>query len=162
MKKFIVAVLGSLVLPGALFGYVLLRYRRNRERASRFYDASGRPRDDGTRLVLTPVRTLEVLPLIDWYAARGDLETESGVSYLIRADGTTILFDLGLNRKGEQEPPLLRNMARLEVDPAEIDFVVLSHPHGDHVGGFKNQFGHRAIVRQENDPFAGKSAYATA
>jgi 7,8-dihydropterin-6-yl-methyl-4-(beta-D-ribofuranosyl)aminobenzene 5'-phosphate synthase len=162
MKKFIVAVLGSLVLPGALFGYVLLSYRRNRERASRFYDASGRPRDDGTRLVLTPVRTLEVLPLIDWYAARGDLETESGVSYLIRADGTTILFDLGLNRKGEQEPPLLRNMARLEVDPAEIDFVVLSHPHGDHVGGFKNQFGHRAIVRQENDPLAGKPVYATA
>ncbi len=161
MKKFIVAVLGSLVLPGALFGYVLLRYRRNRERASRFYDASGRPRDDGTRLVLTPVRTLEVLPLIDWYAARGDLETESGVSYLIRADGTTILFDLGLNRKGEQEPPLLRNMARLEVDPAEIDFVVLSHPHGDHIGGFKNQFARRAIVRQKNDPFAGKSVYAT-
>jgi len=162
MKKFIVAVLGSLVLPGALFGYVLLRYRRNRERASRFYEDSGHPRDDGTRLVLTPVRTLEVLPLIDWYAARGDLETESGVSYLIRAGGTTILFDLGLNRKREQGPPLLRNMARLEVDPAEIDFVVLSHPHGDHIGGFKNQFARRAVVRQKNDPLAGKPVYATA
>ncbi len=104
---------------------------------------------------------LEVLPLIDWYAARGDLETESGVSYLVRADDTTILFDLGLNRKGEQEPPLLRNMARLEVDPAEIDFVVLSHPHGDHLGGFKNQFAHQAIVRQEHDPLAGKPVYAT-
>lgn len=99
--------------------------------------------------------------LTDWYAARGDLETESGVSYLLRADGTTILFDLELNRKGEQEPPLLRNMARLGVDPTEIDFVVLSHPHGDHVGGFKNQFAHRAILRQEHDPLAGKPVYAT-
>jgi 7,8-dihydropterin-6-yl-methyl-4-(beta-D-ribofuranosyl)aminobenzene 5'-phosphate synthase len=160
MKKFIMTALGILVLPEALFGYVLLRYRRNCERAARFYDASGRPRDDGTRLVLPPVRTLEVLPLIDWYAARGDLETESGVSYLVRADDTTILFDLGFNRKGEQEPPLLRNMARLGVDP-EIDFVVLSHPHGDHIGGFKNQFTRRAIVRREHDPLAGKPVYAT-
>ncbi len=161
MKKFIVAVLGSLVLPGALFGYVLFRYRRNRERAARFYDSSGHPKDDGTRLVLPPIKTLEVLPLIDWYAARGDLETENGVSYLIRADDTTILFDLGRGRKGEQEPPLLRNMARLGIDPAEIDFVVLSHPHGDHLGGFKNQFFHRAIVRGKNDRLAGKPVYAT-
>jgi 7,8-dihydropterin-6-yl-methyl-4-(beta-D-ribofuranosyl)aminobenzene 5'-phosphate synthase len=99
--------------------------------------------------------------LVDWYAAQDDLETESGVSYLVQADDTTILFDLGLNRKGEKEPPLLRNMVRLGVDPADIDCVVLSHPHGDHVGGFKNQFAHRAIVRQENDPFVGKPVYAT-
>jgi 7,8-dihydropterin-6-yl-methyl-4-(beta-D-ribofuranosyl)aminobenzene 5'-phosphate synthase len=102
-----------------------------------------------------------VLPLIDWYAARGDLETESGVSYLVRAGDTTILFDLGLNRKGEQEPLLLRNMARLGVDSSEIDFVVLSHPHGDHIGGFKNQFARRAIVQREHDPLAGKPVYAT-
>lgn len=161
MKKIMMIILGILVLPGSLFGYILLRYHRNRVSASRLYDAAGHPRDDGTRLVLSPVKTLEVLPLIDWYAARSDLETESGVSYLIQADDTTILFDLGLNRKGEQEPPLLRNMARLGVNPAEIDFVVLSHPHGDHISGFKNQFARQAIVQQEHDPLAGKPFYAT-
>lgn len=161
MKKIMMIILGILVLPGSLFGYILLRYHHNRASASCFYDAAGHPRDDGTRLVLPPVKTLEILPLIDWYAARGDLETESGVSYLIQADDTTILFDLGLNRKGEQESPLLRNMARLGVNPAEIDFVVLSHPHGDHMGGFKNQFARQAIVQQEHDPLAGKPFYAT-
>jgi 7,8-dihydropterin-6-yl-methyl-4-(beta-D-ribofuranosyl)aminobenzene 5'-phosphate synthase len=160
MKKLNI-VTRILALPFTLFGYILLRYRGNRERASSFYDDAGHPRDDGTRLVLPPVKTLEVLPLIDWCAARDDLETESGVSYLIRADDTTILFDLGLNPKGEQEPPLLRNMARLGVDPGEIDFVVLSHPHGDHIGGFKNQFTRRAIVQQEHDPLDGKPVYAT-
>ncbi len=161
MKKFYIPLLGFLAIPLALLGYILLAYSRNRRRASRFYDSIGRPRDDGTRLALSPVRSLEVLPLVDWYAAQSNLETESGVSYLVRADDTTFLFDMGLNRKGEKEPPLLRNMVRLDVDPAEIDFVVLSHPHGDHVGGFKNQFAHQAIVRQENDPFAGKPVYAT-
>ncbi len=161
MKKFYISVLSILAIPLVLLGYILLAYSRNRRRASRFYDSVGRPRDDGTRLALSPIRTLEVLPLVDWYAAQSNLETESGVSYLVRADDTTILFDMGLNRKGEKEPPLLRNMARLGIDPAEIDFVALSHPHGDHVGGFKNQFAHRAIVRQENDPFAGKPVYTT-
>lgn len=161
MKRFIMTILGILVLPGTLFGSVLLRYRSNRTRASRFYEAAGHPRDDGTRLVLPPIKSLEVLPLADWYAARSDLETESGVSYLIRADDTTILFDLGLNRQGEQEPPLLRNMTRLGVGPTEIDFVVLSHPHGDHIGGFKNQFARRAILREENDPLVGKPVYTT-
>jgi 7,8-dihydropterin-6-yl-methyl-4-(beta-D-ribofuranosyl)aminobenzene 5'-phosphate synthase len=161
MKKFYLPVLSLLTTPLALLGGILLTYSRNRRRASRFYESLGRLRNNGTRLALSPVRTLEVLPLVDWYAAQDDLETESGVSYLVRADGTTILFDLGLNRKGEQEPPLLRNMARLGVDPSEIDFVVLSHPHGDHIGGFKNQFTHQAIVRRKNDPLAGKLVYAT-
>ena len=161
MKRIIMTILGILVLPVTLCAYALLRYRRNCERAARFYKSSGHPEDDGTRLVLPPVETLEVLSLIDWYVARDDLETESGVSYLIRAGDTTILFDLGLNRKGKQEPPLLRNMVRLGVDPAEIDFMVLSPPYGDHLGGFKNQFARRVIVREERDPFAGKPVYAT-
>jgi 7,8-dihydropterin-6-yl-methyl-4-(beta-D-ribofuranosyl)aminobenzene 5'-phosphate synthase len=161
MKKLYIPMLSILLIPLAFFGGILLAYTRNRRRASRFYDVDGHPRDDGTRLTLSPVSVLEVLPLIDWYAAREDLETESGVSYLVHADDTTILFDLGLNRKGEKEPPLLRNMERLGVDPAGIDFVVLSHPHGDHAGGFKNQFAHRAIVRLEDDPFAGKPVYTT-
>jgi 7,8-dihydropterin-6-yl-methyl-4-(beta-D-ribofuranosyl)aminobenzene 5'-phosphate synthase len=161
MKKLYIPMLSFLSIPLALFGGVLLAYARNRRRASRFYDGDGHPRDDGTRLTLTPVKMLKILPLIDWYAARDDLKTESGVSYLVQADDTTILFDLGLNRKGEKEPPLLHNMERLGIDPVDIDFVVLSHPHGDHAGGFRNQFAHRAIVRLEDDPFAGKPLYAT-
>jgi hypothetical protein len=101
MKKFYLPVLSLLTTPLALLGGILLAYSRNRRRAARFYESLGRLRNNGTRLALSPVRTLEVLPLVDWYAAQDDLETESGVSYLVRADGTTILFDLGLNRKGE-------------------------------------------------------------
>ena len=41
-----------------------------------------------------------------------------------------MLFDTG-----GDAPTLLSNMKTLGFDPAEIDLVVLSHIHGDHVGG---------------------------
>jgi 7,8-dihydropterin-6-yl-methyl-4-(beta-D-ribofuranosyl)aminobenzene 5'-phosphate synthase len=147
----------SLTVGSAL----LLAYARGRRRATRFYDRPGYPRDDGTRLALKPVHTLRVLPLIDWYATQEGLVTEPGVAYLVQTDTTTLLFDLGLNRHGDSQPPLLRNMDRLGVEPATIDAIVISHPHADHLGGFRNQFTRSAIARRGDDPFAGKPLYAT-
>jgi 7,8-dihydropterin-6-yl-methyl-4-(beta-D-ribofuranosyl)aminobenzene 5'-phosphate synthase len=139
---------------------LLLAYARGRRKAARFYDRPGHPRDDGARLTLEPVHMLRVLPLVDWCAAREGLATEPGVAYLVQADTTTLLFDLGLNRHGDTHPPLLRNMELLGVDPAAIDAIVISHPHADHLGGFRNQFTRRAIARRGDDPFAGKALYA--
>jgi 7,8-dihydropterin-6-yl-methyl-4-(beta-D-ribofuranosyl)aminobenzene 5'-phosphate synthase len=53
-----------------------------------------------------------------------------GFSCLIRVPRKTILFDTG----GDGST-LLHNMRQLEIDPGEVDTVVLSHIHGDHVGG---------------------------
>jgi len=57
-------------------------------------------------------------------------ECQWGFACLIRGPQDTILFDTGGNGN-----VLLRNMELLQVDPAEIDCVVLSHRHGDHTGG---------------------------
>jgi 7,8-dihydropterin-6-yl-methyl-4-(beta-D-ribofuranosyl)aminobenzene 5'-phosphate synthase len=107
------------------------------------------------------VRTLSVLPLVDWYAGLPDLATEPGVSYLVRADGTTILFDLGLSRAQSHGPALLRNAARLGIDLTHIDCVVISHPHPDHVGGLRNALARRTMIQAECDPLLGKTVYAT-
>jgi membrane protein required for beta-lactamase induction len=48
MKSFIIIVLGIFIMPVALFGYALLTYRQNRQRASRFYNRPGYPHDNGT------------------------------------------------------------------------------------------------------------------
>jgi 7,8-dihydropterin-6-yl-methyl-4-(beta-D-ribofuranosyl)aminobenzene 5'-phosphate synthase len=85
------------------------------------------------------VDSLSVLPLIDFYADNPSLQTEPGVSYLVRADGTTILLDMGMNAKKAHPSPLLQNMAELGVSEKEIDMIFLSHLHLDHVGGMKNQ-----------------------
>lgn len=62
------------------------------------------------------------------YDAR--LEASWGFSCLLTLNETTILFDTGGDGR-----LLLRNMEKLGVDPREIDIIVLSHIHGDHVGG---------------------------
>jgi 7,8-dihydropterin-6-yl-methyl-4-(beta-D-ribofuranosyl)aminobenzene 5'-phosphate synthase len=59
-----------------------------------------------------------------------DLETEWGFSCLIELEDATILFDTGGDGR-----ILSDNMEKLGVDPDEIDYVVLSHVHQDHIGG---------------------------
>ena len=86
---------------------------------------------------LGTVKNLSILPLIDFYATDVNLKTEPGVSYLIKADDTTILMDTGLNRKKEHPSPLLHNMKILGVTPDELDAIFISHLHLDHVGGMQ-------------------------
>jgi len=77
----------------------------------------------------------EMIPLIEWFTNDESLTGEPGVSYLIKTDEATILFDVGLNAKNEHPSPLLRNMDKLGIKLEEIDIIVISHNHGDHVGG---------------------------
>ena len=138
-----------------------VRYLVGRLIANRHYDRPGHFKDDGKRAKLTEIQGLRVLPLVDWYPGSQGLATEAGVSYLVKAGDTTILFDLGLNGKGEAEPPLLRNARRLGVDLSRVDFVFNSHPHPDHLGGWRNFFTRRLRLAKIDDPLAGKPVYST-
>lgn len=59
------------------------------------------------------------------------LQTEHGLSLFIEADGKKILFDTG------QSGLFINNAKSLEVDLNALDYVVLSHGHYDHSGGFE-------------------------
>lgn len=86
---------------------------------------------------LGTVNELKVLPLIDFYTSNEDLIGEPGVAYLISADDKKILFDVGFNAKNEHPSPLLKNMNKLGVEVSDIDCVVISHNHIDHIGGIE-------------------------
>jgi 7,8-dihydropterin-6-yl-methyl-4-(beta-D-ribofuranosyl)aminobenzene 5'-phosphate synthase len=68
--------------------------------------------------------------IYDNYPFKKGFKTGWGFSCLARGWGKTILFDTGGDGR-----LLLSHMRGLEIDPHEIDMVVLSHIHGDHVGG---------------------------
>jgi 7,8-dihydropterin-6-yl-methyl-4-(beta-D-ribofuranosyl)aminobenzene 5'-phosphate synthase len=75
--------------------------------------------------------------------SNSSLKTDWGFSAWITFQGTTLLFDTGA--KGRI---LRRNLRTLDLDPAEIEQVFLSHAHDDHTGGLKRLLrrGARPIV----------------
>lgn len=58
------------------------------------------------------------------------LQKDWGYAAFVEADGRRILFDTGNNAD-----VLAKNAAVMGVDLARLDFVVMSHRHGDHMGG---------------------------
>jgi len=80
-------------------------------------------------------KSLSILPLVNWHTSDDSLKGEPGVSYLIKTDNNTILFDVGFNQNKESPSPLEHNMNQLGVNLDNIDTVFLSHAHLDHSGG---------------------------
>lgn len=60
-----------------------------------------------------------------------NLDCEHGLSYFIEAYGLKILFDTGQSEKA------LLNFKKLGLPLESIDYIILSHGHYDHAGGFK-------------------------
>ncbi|MEA3341851.1 MAG: MBL fold metallo-hydrolase, partial [Chloroflexota bacterium] len=153
-KQTIAFGLGGLAAGAA--GGLVARFQLGRRRADRAWAAARYSKLDD----VGAVKHLTILPLIDWYTTREGLTGEPGVSYLVRADDTTILFDVGFNQQGEHPSPLLRNMQALDVDVAEIDALVISHAHEDHVGGVSHMMNHTFALSGQPVDLRGIPAYA--
>ena len=68
--------------------------------------------------------------LYDSFAKNSPLTTDWGFAALIEYGGKRILFDTGNNAKIFEH-----NVNAESVDLRNLDFVVMSHRHGDHMGG---------------------------
>ncbi|HQR27705.1 MAG TPA: MBL fold metallo-hydrolase [Nocardioides sp.] len=137
-------------LAGALAG----RYAAGRRSEDRETTA-----ELDTRLTdLGEVGRLSVLPLVERHTARDTLRGEAGVSYLVRADGLTLLFDTGLGL-GKGRTALEANAADLGVRFDDLDCLVLSHLHADHVGGAASQLRHTFTLGAEQQLPSSLPAY---
>ncbi len=85
---------------------------------------------DGHSAKNRPLDELTITIVHDNYPCVELLKTAWGFSAYVVGGERRILFDTG-----SDGALLLENMAKLQIDPASIDVVVLSHVHGDHAGG---------------------------
>jgi len=85
---------------------------------------------DGRTTTVPPLKEVTITVVHDNYPYVDSLQTAWGFSAHVLAAGKSILFDTG-----SDGPLLLENLARLQIDPGDIEILVLSHVHGDHTGG---------------------------
>lgn len=69
--------------------------------------------------------------------------------YLVRGRGRTILIDAGAGGFNQWGGELLTNLALAGVQPDEIDTILLTHAHPDHIGGLLNASGEMAFANAE-------------
>ncbi len=64
--------------------------------------------------------------------------------YLLRRGKETILIDTG---NGGERGSLLKKLETLRISPDQIDAVLLTHMHGDHIGGLLTEQGNAVFPR---------------
>lgn len=156
MKKGVVAIIVVLVLTvSGLLMYFYLDFKWGSQKVDSFCRnlTMNKIKNLGT------TKTLEILPLIDWYVDGNDLKGEAGVSYLVKTDESLTLFDVGANFKKEDPSPLLHNMKKLGVELDKIGVIVISHNHVDHVGGFKWSKGKSFSLTTNQTDLGAKRVY---
>ena len=84
-----------------------------------------------------------ILSLYDNYSIDNKLKTAWGFSCLVKTPQRNVLFDTG----GDANK-LLYNMKQMGIDPYVIDDIVISHIHGDHLGGLEGflKYHHDVMV----------------
>ena len=105
-----------------------------------------------TQAAAGQVKTLEVVVLSTMLADRAGVG-EWGFSALVETSGHRILFDTGARPE-----TVLQNARELKIDLSGVTEVILSHHHGDHVGGLLTL--RRELAKQ--NPGALKKAFVGA
>ena len=155
MNLLMAILLLILAIPCLLLVTLQIRFKRGKARAARHWRLTGdpKPADFGA------TKTVEILPLIDFHTNSQSLMVEAAVSYLIKTDVRTILFDVGYNSAQRDPSPLLHNMKELGIAVQDFDAVFISHNHPDHVGGIKNMRRRTFSLTNGYIDLSGKDIY---
>jgi len=128
------------------------RFNENREKVARLNQ--DRMRAAGP-LVLPVLEKLD-LTVISEYEHEDGFMGEPGVSYLLRTDQGSLLYDIGF---GVQGKTFSNNTACLGLTMEDVDGLAISHLHADHMGGLKAQRKGQVALPPEFGAAGGKPCY---
>jgi 7,8-dihydropterin-6-yl-methyl-4-(beta-D-ribofuranosyl)aminobenzene 5'-phosphate synthase len=99
-------------------------------------------------LELPELKSLELSVVVEAKPAHG-FRGDAAVSYLIKSERGTVLFDIGY---GPSNNVFGHNWKKLGHSMEEVDAVVISHLHLDHMGGIKAQLRKQVAFPAELTP----------
>jgi len=95
---------------------------------------------------------MKLFTLIENAVNKSELIAEHGFSLYIETEHKKVIFDTG------QTGSFIPNAAKLGIDVADIDYLILSHGHYDHTGGLKKflKINQKAVVLAKEEIFIPK------
>ena len=128
-----------------LIPMLLVKNRRFKQNIRRSQEVNKGRMDRAESLQMPQLKHFEITVLVEQKVEPNFLGAP-GVSYLIKTEQGSLLFDLGY---GPEMPALVHNATKLGFKMDQVDALVISHLHPDHMGGLKAARKKQVTVPQE-------------
>jgi len=136
----VLAVSSPVIVP-----WLLVRNRQFREGRTRAAELNQERMDRAEPLQMPELDFIELTVLVEWKAKEG-FTGDAGVSYWFKTELGSMLYDVGF---GPTRPALTHNAAKLGFNLDQVEALVISHLHCDHMGGIPAQRSRQVKVPDE-------------
>jgi len=136
----VLAVTSPVVVP-----WLLIRNRRFQENRTRAAELNQERVSQAEPLEMPELDFLELTVLVEWKTREGFVG-DAGVSYLFKTELGSMLYDVGF---GPTRSALAHNAAKLGFHLDQVEALIISHLHSDHMGGIPAQRSRQVTVPDE-------------
>ncbi len=128
--------------------WLILRSRRFRAGQKRAEEENRERMSRARPLELPALESLDVTVVVEHRTDQG-MESAPGVSYVLASERGRLLMDVAF---GPQGPAFLHNWQHLGLSMDDLDAVLITHLHLDHMGGMQAAKGNAVLVPPELAP----------
>ena len=124
---------------------LLVRNRRFKKQCTQSEQVNRERMAQAEMLPLPELDYVDLIPLVE-HKTEPEFLGAPGVSYLFTSNRGSLLFDIGF---GPENPSLVHNAHKVGFTIAQVDALVISHLHPDHMGGFNASREKRVMLPPE-------------